>query len=104
MRIVLVYVGRFWTFGVTRILRRVGLLSSTFIRHGSLSLLVSLGPLSSWPPHTLPDILSLLAPLGSLSAEALPLSLSILFTLLVLGLRVSRMARRLLFQRPFDAS
>jgi hypothetical protein len=42
--------------------------------------------------------------LGFLSAEALSLSLSILFTLLILGLRVSRMARRLLFQRPFDAS
>jgi hypothetical protein len=47
--------------------------------------------------------MSLLAPLGSLSFVALSLCLFILFILFILGLWVSRMARRLLFQRPFDA-
>ena len=55
-------------------------------------------------PSIPPDILSLLAPLGSLLPETRSLSLSILVTFLILGLRMSRMARQLLFQRPFDAS
>jgi hypothetical protein len=41
--------------------------------------------------------------LGSLSVVALSLSSFILFILFILGLWVSHMARRLLFQRPFGA-
>jgi hypothetical protein len=62
--------------------------------------------------HSLPGSLAALkpiekeigvAPLGSLSFVALSLSLFILSILFILGFWVSRMARRLLFQRPFDA-
>jgi hypothetical protein len=62
----------------------------------------------AWAPEFLalpvpPDTLSSVAPLGSLSFVALSLSLFILSILFILGFWVSRMARRLLFQRPFDA-
>jgi hypothetical protein len=53
--------------------------------------------------HSPPGYLESLGPLGSLSFAALSLSVFILFILFILVLWVSRMARRLLFQRPFDA-
>ena len=50
-----------------------------------------------------PEYQSLPAALGSLLFVALSLSLFILSSLFIFGLWVSRMTRRLLFQRPFDA-
>jgi hypothetical protein len=46
------HLGRFLTFGGTRIFRRDGPLNSTSSRHGSFSLLVSLGSPSSWLPQS----------------------------------------------------